>query len=141
MSVGFKLTSCRVNSSHLKRPITKNIENTINHILCNQLSFIPPSDRTLEFEIEGWVDNKNLLSYVLFIHPVYVDGTHKVKNTLHKELQIKGQVPLDDLQTQLYKTVEWTLNYFGFTICYVQKYFRTIVIETVGKGLTLEYLS
>lgn len=132
--------SCCVTSTHLKRPVTKNIEETIKHIVTTSVNYISPSDRILSFYVEGVVTSKDIVSLHVEIMPYYVDITNtKNSNRLHKSIIFKTEMLLSDLTEKLTKELQWVMDYFGFTIMYITKSFKHIVIEKSGKGYTLEY--
>ena len=129
-------------STHLKRPITKNIENTITHIVTSQLNYRSPSDRLLSFSVEGAVTSKEVVSIRAEITPYYVDISNPNNSqSLHKSIVFGTEIPLELLTEELTKEFQWVINYFGFTIMYIQKKFKNIRIEKVGNGYTLEYLT
>lgn len=129
-------------STHLKRPVTKNIENTINHIVTSRLNYRSPSDRLLGFSVEGAVTSKEMVTIRTEITPYYVDISNPNNSqSLHKSIVFETTVPLESLTEELTKEFQWVINYFGFTIMYIQKKFKKIRIEKVGKGYTLEYLT
>jgi len=132
--------SCLITSTRLKRPVTKNIEETIKHIVTTSVNYISPSDRILSFYIEGVVTSKDIVSLHVEIMPYYLDITNrKNSNRLHKSIIFKTEMLLSDLTEKLTKELQWVMDYFGFTIMYITKSFKHIVIEKSGKGYTLEY--
>ena len=133
-------SSCCITATHLKRPVKKNIEDTIRHIITTSINYISPSDRILGFYVEGVVTSKNIVSLHIEINPYYLDiSNSKNSNQLRKSIIFKTEISMSDLTEELTKELQWVMDYFGFTIMYITKSFKHIVIEKSGKGYTLEY--
>jgi hypothetical protein len=96
----------------------------------------------LGFSVEGAVTSKEMVTIRTEITPYYVDISNPNNSqSLHKSIIFETTVPLESLTEELTKEFQWVINYFGFTIMYIQKKFKNIRIEKVGKGYTLEYLT
>lgn len=129
---------CLIYSRYHGKQAVKNIENSIIHMITNDLDYLTPSDRCLNIFVEGFITNSNTVELVINITPVLTK--YNKKQTLKKYIRFKTTLKIDDLIKDLHKELSWVLFYFGFTIMYVIKYFKVIEIEKVGKGYTLEYL-
>lgn len=133
---------CSIISTHLKRPVTKNIEYGITHIINTELKYSSPSDRYLSICLEGVVTSRELVDIRVEIIPYYIDINHpENKQALHKSIIFNTKIPLKDLLNVLQKELQWVLDYFGFTIMYITQSFKHIKIVKEGKGYTLEYAS
>ncbi len=140
MSKALRISTCSIISTHLKRPVTKNIEQALVHIITSNIDYFSPSDRVLSICIEGVVTSKDIVDLRIEITPCYVDVHHTIGHqNLHKSIMFSTQIPLSNLLDEFTKEIRWVLDYFGLTIMYITKHFKHIKIEKQGKGYTLEY--
>ena len=128
---------CTIYSRHHSKQAVKNIQDSIIHMISNDIDYRTPYDRILNFYIEGMISTSNTVELVINITPLLYRNSKK--QTLKKYIIFKTSLKIDDLIKDLHKEISWLLFYFGFTIMYVVKYFKTIEIEKVGKGYTIEY--
>ena len=143
MATTNKLICSNINiiSTLLKKPVIKNIENTIVYTITSRINYLSPSDRLLAFSVSGVVTSKENLDLRIEIIPYYVDITNTDnKQQLHKSIVFETVVSLNDSIEELTKELQWVVNYFGFNIMYIQKRFKNIIIKKEGKGYTLEYI-
>lgn len=136
-----QIDSCSIISTHLKRPAQKNIEMGITHVLTSELNYLSPSDRIMHLYIEGVVTSKNIVDLRIEMVPYYINIDNPTKTQqLKKGILFTTQIELDKVLEDIVKEVKWVLDYFGLTIMYIVRNFKTIKIEKIGKGYTLEYM-
>ena len=128
---------CTIYSRHHSKQAVKNIQDSIIHMISNDIDYRTPYDRSLNFYVEGMITTNNTVELAINITPVFTKKDKK--QTLKKYIIFKTSLKIDNLIKDLHKEISWLLFYFGFTIMYVVKYFKTIEIEKVGKGYTIEY--
>lgn len=140
-----KITYINIISTHLKKQVLKNIQDGVTHVLTSELSYLSPSDRMIGLVIEGAVSKDDMVSLSIIITPYYkhidLDPDIIPSQKLHKYITLVTNIHLKDLLTDLKREIQWVLDYFGFTIMYITKSFKSIRIEKQGKGYTLEYLN
>lgn len=129
---------CTIYSRHHSKQAVKNIQDSIIHMISNEIDYRTPYDRALNFYVEGMITTSNTVELTINICPLLYRNSKT--QTLKKYIIFKTSLKIDDLIKDLHKEISWLLFYFGFTIMYVVKYFKAIEIEKVGKGYTIEYI-
>ena len=137
-----KITHISIVSTHLKKQVLRNIQDAVTHVLTSELIYLSPSDRMIGLIVEGAISKDDMVSLVITITPYYKhvnESDEFPQQKLHKYIVLATNIHLRDLLTELKKEIQWVLDYFGLTIMYITKSFKSIRIEKVGKGYTLEY--